>query len=432
MDPQARLLLEESLFALFDAGYDSKDTFGEKVGVYVGGRSQMPIDMTAILKAPNPILGAGQNYLATNISRFFNFNGPSVVVDTGCSSAITGMLFASDALRSKRINMAMVGGVSLLLTSDAHRLFAERNILSESGEFRIFDQRATGEVLGEGAGVVILRRLQDAIADGNQIYGVIKAISMNNDGRTLGPGSPNIHAQKQVMIDALQSSGIRPEDVGYIEVNGGGSPVVDAVEIKALSEVYRLDDRNLHSCFLGSVKPNVGHLLLASGLAGFIRCVLSVYHRRIPPFLSATEPFEYYDFSASRIRFNRGLVDWQVAPGGRRIAAQNSYPDGGTNGHVLIEEFVPDSSYHQQLFSKPEPVLKRSRFTGSPVFTPRTSVASGTRMTKAEVVSVGMRSFLDRFEETDSEGESAGKSETGIDGNGSMKTAWGEYDEESI
>jgi len=263
--------------------------------------------------------------------------------------------------------MAMVGGVSLLLTPDAHRLFAGRNILSESGEFRIFDRRATGEVLGEGAGVVLLRRLPDAIADGNQIYGVVKAISMNNDGRTLGPGSPNIHAQKHVMIDALQSSGIRPEDVGYIEVNGGGSPVVDAVEIKALSEVYRLDDRNLPSCFLGSVKPNVGHLLLASGLAGFIRCVLSVYRRRIPPFLSATEPFEYYDFSASRIRFNRGALDWPVAPGGRRIAAQNSYPDGGTNGHVLIEEFVPDNSYHQQLFSKPEPSLKRSRCTSSSV-----------------------------------------------------------------
>jgi 3-oxoacyl-(acyl-carrier-protein) synthase/NAD(P)-dependent dehydrogenase (short-subunit alcohol dehydrogenase family)/acyl carrier protein len=432
MDPQARLLLEQGLFALCDAGYDLQKTPGAKVGVYIGGRSQPTIDMNAVLNAPNPILGVNQNYLATNISRFFNFSGPSVVVDTGCSSAITSMLFASDALRGKRIDMAMVGAVSLLLTPDAHRLFAGRNILSESGEFRIFDRRATGEVLGEGAGVLLLRRLQDAIADGNQIYGIIKAISVNNDGRTLGPGSPNIHAQRQVMIDALQSAGLSPEDVGYIEVNGGGSPVVDAVEIKALSEVYRLDDWNLHPCFLGSVKPNVGHLLLASGLAGFLRCVLSVYHRRIPPFLSALEPFEYYDFSASRIRFNREAVDWQVVPGGRRIAAQNSYPDGGTNGHVLIEEFIPDHSYHQQLFSMPEPRLKRSRFSNSPVLALPPSAASVTPVrTEEAAVCIGMRNFLAEFEETGSRGPS-GKSEQGANGNGSIRTAWGEYDEKSI
>jgi len=423
MDPQARLLLEESLFALCDAGYDPKKIIGEKAGVYIGGRSQMPLDMSAVLKAPNPILGSGQNYLATNISRYFNFGGPSVVVDTGCSSAITGMVFASDALRSGRITMALVGGVSLLLTSDAHRLFAERKILSESGEFQIFDRRATGEVLGEGGGVVILKRLDDAIADGNPIYAVIKAIGMNNDGRTLGPGSPNIHAQRQVMTDALQSAGIGPEDVGYIEVNGGGSPVVDAVELKALSDVYRLDDRNLPSCFLGSVKPNVGHLLLASGLAGFIRCVLSVYHKKIPPFLSATEPFEYYDFSTSRIRFNRDAVDWQVAPGERRIAAQNSYPDGGTNVHVLVEEFVADNTYRRQLFAKPQPLLKRSRFPLSPVPPPRTSVAYVTRMTKEEVRGAGMIHFLDKF---------AATADESLEGTGLIRTAWGEYDEESI
>jgi acyl transferase domain-containing protein/D-arabinose 1-dehydrogenase-like Zn-dependent alcohol dehydrogenase/acyl carrier protein/SAM-dependent methyltransferase len=432
MDPQARLLLEESLSALFDAGYDPKTISGEKVGVYVGGRSSMSVDMNTILKAPNPILGAAQNYLATNISRFFNFAGPSVVIDTGCSSAITGMLFASDALRSKRITMAMVGGVSLLLTPDAHRLFAERKILSESGEFRIFDRQATGEVLGEGAGIVILRRLQDAIADGNQIYGVIKAISMNNDGRTLGPGSPNINAQKQVMIEALHSAGIGPEDVGYIEVNGGGSPVVDAVEIKALSDVYRLDDRNLRSCFLGSVKPNIGHLLLVSGLAGFIRCVLSVYYKQIPPFLSATDLFEYYDFSASRIRFNREAVSWEVASGEKRIAAQNSYPDGGTNGHILVEEFVPEESYRQRLFSKPQPFLKRSRFPLSPVSTPRTSVAVVTRMAKADVVSTGMSNFLEIFEDTRAKEEPNGWSDHSTERSGSIKTAWGEYDEESI
>ncbi len=167
------------------------------------------------------------------------------------------------------------------------------------------------------------------------------------------------------MDDALHSAGIRPEEVGYIEVNGGGSPVVDAVEIKALAEIYRLDDSSLRPCFVGSVKPNIGHLLLASGLAGFIRCVLSVYHKQIPPFLSATEPFGYFDFESSRIHFNRHAVNWDVRPGSRRIAAQNSYPDGGTNGHVLIEEFVADRSYRQELFAKPQPLLKKMQLGSS-------------------------------------------------------------------
>jgi acyl transferase domain-containing protein len=246
---------------------------------------------------------------------------------------------------------------------------------------------------------------------------------MNNDGRTLGPGSPNIHAQKQVMMEALQSSGTSPEDVGYIEVNGGGSPVIDAVEIKALADVYRLSDDSIPTCFVGSVKPNIGHLLLASGLAGFIRCLLSVYHKQIPPFLSAQDPFEYYDFAASRIRFNREARAWDVAPGKRRIAAQNSYPDGGTNAHVLVEEFVPSASYQQRLFAKPEPVLQRKHFPVPPTSGPRGSVAYVTRLAKEDVQGSGMTSFLDAFSTS---------SESGPTGGASIKTAWGEYDEESI
>ncbi|AJQ25407.1 SDR family NAD(P)-dependent oxidoreductase [Pelosinus fermentans] len=347
MDPQARILLEESLQAIYDAGYEHKQLSGEKIGVYIGGRSHANTNVNAVLQAPNPILGIGQNYMATNISRFFNFKGPSLVVDTACSSGITSLLFAADSLREKRINMALVGAVNLLLNSSVHDMFAARNILSKDGEFHIFDKRSRGEVLGEGAGVVMLKRLSDAIKDGNHIYGVIKAVSVNNDGRTLGPGSPNINAQKEVMREALVLSGKQPDDIGYIEANGGGTAVVDSVEIKALSEVYCLDNQELAACAIGSIKPNVGHLLFASGMAGFIRCVLSVYHKQIPPFLSATEPFPHYNFNKSRVQFNRQTIQWDVAEGKKRVAAQNSMPDGGTNCHVVIEEFVPENmSYH--------------------------------------------------------------------------------------
>jgi acyl transferase domain-containing protein len=239
-------------------------------------------------------------------------------------------------------------------------MFAARNILSKNGEFHIFEEQPGGEVLGEGAGVVILKRLDDAIRDGNRIYGVIKAIAVNNDGRTIGPGSPNINTQKQVIKEALALSGKIMEEIGYIEVNGGGSPVVDAVEIKSLAETYRLSDQNLGPCFLGSIKPNIGHLLLTSGMAELIRCVLSVYHKQIPPFLSAWEPFPYYDFGNSRIRFNRETIDWEVPTSRKRVAALNSFPDGGTNCHVIIEEFMPDLLSDQPLFTPKElPAMNR-------------------------------------------------------------------------
>jgi polyketide synthase PksN len=367
MDPQARVILEESLKAIYDAGYEHKQLSGKKIGVYIGGRLQPTSDMATIFQAPNPILGLGQNYMATNISRFFNFTGPSMVIDTACSSGLTGMSLAAEALQGRRIDMALAGAVNLLLNPNAFEMFAARNILSKNGEFHIFEKQSGsgGEVLGEGVGVVVLKRLDDAIRDGNRIYGVIKAIAINNDGRTIGPGSPNLNAQTQVMKEALAISGKSVAEIGYIEVNGGGSPVVDAIEIKSLAEAYRLDNQNLGPCYLGSIKPNIGHLLLTSGMAGLIRCVLSVYHKQIPPFLSAREPFSYYDFGNSRIRFNREPVVWEIPTGLKRVAALNSFPDGGTNCHLIIEEYVPDDqSYQSFLLPKELPAMARKVIRG--------------------------------------------------------------------
>jgi acyl transferase domain-containing protein len=360
LDPQTRLLLEESLSAIYDAGYEHPKLAGRKIGVYIGARSQGAADPEAIAAAANPVLGLAPNYVATSISRFFDFRGPSSVVDTACSSAITGLSFAADALLAGRIEMALIGAVNLLPTPAAHEMFNARGLLSPSGEVRLFDRRADGEVLGEGGGVVIVKRLSDAIRDGNRIYAVVKSIALNNDGRTLGPGSPNVHAQRELLTEALAASGRRMEDVGYIEVSGNGSPVVDAVELRALTDIYKLKERALGTCYLGSIKPNIGHLLLGSGLAAFVRCVLSVHRREIPPFLAAREPFEFYDFSASRIEFNRETISWALndeRPA--RVAALSSFPDGGTNGHVIIEEFTSGESHVQRLHAIQPPTLKR-------------------------------------------------------------------------
>ncbi|MBO1582982.1 SDR family NAD(P)-dependent oxidoreductase [Bacillus sp. XF8] len=362
MDPQARLLLEESLKVIYDAGYDYRDLRGKAVGVYVGGRSQTVAPVDQVLQSANPILGIGQNYLAANISKFFDFRGPSQVMDTACSSGMTSLLMAVDALRAGRIDMALVGAVSLLLSSIAHDVFAARNILSENGRFEILDKQSTGEILGEGVGVVMVKRLSDAIRDGNHIYGVVKGIAVNNDGRTLGPGSPSLQAQKQVMREALELSGKRPGDIGYIEMNGGGTPIMDSIEIKALSEAYNLTDQELGKVYLGATKPHIGHLLLASGMASFIRCLLSVYHGEIPPFLSAKNPFDHYDFARSRIQFNRESVTWSTSANLKRTAALSSFPDGGTNYHVIIESFTPNKS--SSLSPKAPPVLQNRQITG--------------------------------------------------------------------
>ncbi|WP_217557309.1 SDR family NAD(P)-dependent oxidoreductase [Paenibacillus sp. GbtcB18] len=390
MDPQARIVLEESLKAFLDAGYERGELSGQSIGVYVGGRHQMN-NQSEILKANNPILGAGQNYMATNISRFFNFAGPSLVIDSACSSGLTALQIASDALREKRISMALIGATNVIKDSFAHDLFSARNILSSNGEFHIFDKRSDGEVLGEGTGVVIVKRLEDAIKEGNHIYGVIKAVSVNNDGRTLGPGSPNMKAQQQVMSQALSMSGVDLEEVGYIEVNGGGTHFGDTAEIKSLNEVYQLQNTGLSECYLGSVKPNIGHLLLSSSIAGLIRCILSVYYKKIPPFISAVEPFDYYNFSTSRIAFNRETIPWEVGEGKKRIAALNSFPDGGTNCHAIISEFIPDGSYIRRYFPKQVPVLDKINLCQLDAkqiasFTEKTSVNNASEETGLEKI----------------------------------------------
>jgi len=363
MDPQARLMMEQSVTALFDAGYSLQDLSAKPVGVYIGGRLRVTADAQALAEAANPILGVGQNYLASNLSRFFNLSGPSMVVDTACSSGLTAMSLAFDALRNGSIDMALVGATSLLTSSEAHDLFSARNILSPDGAFNIFDDRAAGDVLGEGVVALVCKTLAAAKADGDRIYCLVKGLAVNNDGRTLGPGSPSLKAQKEVMRKALQLAGKTPRDVGYIEVNGGGSAVVDAVEIKSLAQVYELNDTSLDACCLGSVKPSVGHLLLTSGLAGFVRCALSLHHRQIAPSACGLEPFEHFDFSASRVHFNRRMLEWKATDGRPRVAAQSCFPDGGTNCHVILEEFIADPDYVQVRQPLPAPAFERRTFS---------------------------------------------------------------------
>ncbi|MCO4850729.1 non-ribosomal peptide synthetase [Bacillus vallismortis] len=358
MDPQALLVLEECLKLLYHAGYTPEEIKGKPVGVYIGGRSQHKPDEESLHYAKNPIVTVGQNYLAANVSQFFDVRGPSVVVDTACSSALVGMNMAIQALRSGDIQSALVGGVSLLNSDASHRLFDRRGILSKQSSFHVFDERADGVVLGEGVGMVMLKTVKQALEDGDTIYAVVKAASVNNDGRTAGPATPNLEAQKEVMKDALAKSGKKPEDISYLEANGSGSMVTDLLELKAIQSVYRSNHSS--SLSLGSIKPNIGHPLCAEGIASFIKVVLMLKERRFVPFLSGEKELAHFDQQKANITLTRTLENWTDL---RPAAAINCFADGGTNAHVIVEAWEEDDKRSIKRSPISPPQLKKRAFS---------------------------------------------------------------------
>ncbi|MCZ8519623.1 MULTISPECIES: SDR family NAD(P)-dependent oxidoreductase [Paenibacillus] len=356
MDPQALLALEETLKLLCHAGYTSQEVKGKAVGVYLGARSQHRPERELLLQARNPIVAVGPNYLAANISQFFDLRGPSVVVDTACSSALVGMQMAVQALLSGDIESAIVGGVSLLTTPGSHGIFEQRGILSSSQAFHLFDGRADGIVPGEGAGMVLLKTEEQAIADGDCIYAVISGIAVNNDGRTAGPASPNVKAQREVMETALRRSGRRAEQIQYVEANGSGTEVTDMLELKAIQAVYR--SMGGAPLGLGSMKPNIGHPLCAEGIASFIKVVLMLRHGQFVPFISAEQPMSHYDLAASPFYFSRAADRWNSS-GAPRAAAVNCFADGGTNVHLIVEEGMGPETGRPVRQPLPVPFLQR-------------------------------------------------------------------------
>jgi polyketide synthase PksN len=353
MDPQALLILEESLALFCHAGYQLDELRGRNIGVYLGARSRHQPDPADLHSARNPILAVGQNYLAANVSQFFDLKGPSIVIDTACSSALVSMHMAIQALQQGELEAVVVGGIQLLDDGGTFRLFQQRGLLSTANDFHVFDRRSEGIILGEGAGLVLLKTLDQALAAGDRIYGVVKAVSINNDGRTAGPASPNIDAQKAVMRAALNKCHKQPEEISYIEVNGSGSEVTDLIELKAINAVYRSGGGL--PCRLGSIKPNIGHPLCAEGIAGFIKVVEMLHRRQFVPFLSGNMPMKYFDLLSSPFQFSRVVCEWPDAP---TVAAINCFADGGTNAHVILEAWKDEN---ERTARDPLPVPEMNR-----------------------------------------------------------------------
>ncbi|MCI0526765.1 MAG: polyketide synthase, partial [Nitrospira sp.] len=340
MDPQQRLLLEVTWEALEDAGQVVERLAGTRTGVFIGiapgdyGRMQ--------LRDPNLInaytnTGNFLSIAANRISYLFDFRGPSIAVDTACSSSLVAVHLACQSLWCKESSLALAGGVNVILSPELTIGFSKAGAMSPDGRCKAFGAQANGYVRGEGAGMVVLKPLSNALADHDPIYAVIRGSAVNNDGRTNGLTAPNRWAQETVLRDAYQQAGVSPGQVQYVEAHGTGTLLGDPIEAKALGAVLTVDRPSGRICLLGSVKTNIGHLETAAGIAGLIKVALALKHREIPPSLHFHTPNPHIPFEELPLRVQQTLGPWPEEPG-PALAGVSSFGFGGTNAHAVLEE----------------------------------------------------------------------------------------------
>ncbi len=342
IDPQQRLLLETAWEAMEDAGLVLDLRRGTDVGVFVGVSHN---DYQAIqggggdrsrISAHTPT-GHAHSIAANRISYCFNLTGPSIAMDTACSAALTAVHIACEQLAAGHCPVALAGGVTVMITPEGFIGFSRASMLSPEGRCKAFDASADGFVRGEGAGMVVLKPLAAALADGDPVYAVIRATATNQDGHTNGISLPGQEAQARLVKKACVIAGIDPSEIGYVEAHGTGTAVGDPIEAHALAEALcrgRAADRPL---VIGSVKTNLGHLETAAGVAGLIKAALVANRGKIPPSLNFQKPSPHIDFEACRLRIPVQLEDFP-AQGGRRTIGVNSFGFGCANSHFIVAE----------------------------------------------------------------------------------------------
>jgi amino acid adenylation domain-containing protein len=344
MDPQLRIFLECAWQALEDAGCDPLRCPGA-IGVY-GGVTLSTYLLHNLLSNPallaevggyQTAIGTDRDFLTTQVSYKMGLRGPSIDVQTACSTSLVAVHLACRSLLEGECDMALAGGVSVKVPQVAGYLYQEGGLDSSDGRCRAFDAKADGSVYGSGAGVVVLKRLEDAVADGDTVHAVILGSAVNNDGLgKVGYTAPSIEAQAEVVATAQAVAGVEPATIQYVECHGTGTALGDPIEVAALSRAFGPDVLR-GSCRIGSVKANIGHLGAAAGVAGLIKTVLALKHRQIPPSLHCETPSPKIDFASSPFRVNARLADWPT-DGAPRRAGVSSFGLGGTNAHVVLEE----------------------------------------------------------------------------------------------
>ena len=340
IDPQHRLLMEVAWEALEAAGQPIAQLSGSETGVFMGISSQDYAQLQSHTSEVDAYTATGNAHsmAANRLSYLLNFQGPSMAVDTACSSSLVAVHLACQSLRTGECDLALAGGVNLMLSPTLTIALSQAGMLSPDGRCKTFDASADGYGRGEGCGVVVLKPLKRALAAGDPILAVIKGSAINQDGLSNGLTAPNGLAQQQVMRKALQKAGVRPDEISYVEAHGTGTALGDPIELSALKAVL-MDGRSPEQrCAIGSVKTNIGHLEAAAGIAGLIKTVLALQHRQIPPHLHLKTLNPKISLEATPFLIPTALDSWTSE---RRLAGVSSFGFGGTNAHVILTEALP-------------------------------------------------------------------------------------------
>ncbi|MBH8571744.1 SDR family NAD(P)-dependent oxidoreductase [Nostocaceae cyanobacterium CENA369] len=341
-DPQHRLFLECAWSALENAGYDSTKC-ESRIGVYAGASLNnylafdLKKDQLGSGESYQKLIGNDKGFLSTRVSYKLNLTGPSITVQTACSTSLVATTLAYQSLQNYQCDMALAGGVSIRLPQKTGYFYEPGGPLSPDGHCHAFDAKAQGTTVGNGVGVVVLKRVKDAIADGDCIYAVIKGAAINNDGSMkVGYTAPSVDGQAEAIAEAIMLAEVEPETISYIEAHGSGTALGDPIEIAALTKVFRANTEKKNFCAIGSVKTNIGHLDAAAGVAGLIKTALALKHQLIPPSLNFEQPNPEIDFANSPFYVNTNLKEWKGST--PRRAGISSLGMGGTNTHVVLEE----------------------------------------------------------------------------------------------
>lgn len=340
MDPQERLFLETAWTAVEDAGYRPGELRGQPVAVFAGAMyteyQMLPSTAQGRVIAHSSL----HSSIANRVSYYLDLTGPSVALDTMCSSSLVAVHYACRAILDGEASMAVAGGVNVSLTPEKYLFLSQGNFLSSDGRCRAFGSGGDGYVPSEGVGVVVLKPLADAERDGDHIYGVIRGSAVNHDGKTSGYTVPSPKAQAEVISRALAAGSVDPAEVSYIEAHGTGTELGDPIEIAGLSQVFPATPPAGRSArAIGSVKSNIGHAESAAGIASLTKVLLQLQHRELAPSIHAEQLNPIIDFAGSGFSVQRTHEPWQVADGTRRIAGISCFGAGGTNCHLVVEEY---------------------------------------------------------------------------------------------
>jgi acyl transferase domain-containing protein/acyl carrier protein len=386
-DPQQRLFLECAWEALEQAGYASESC--DRVGVFAGaglsGYLQNLYANPEVMRSTNAfqiVIGNDKDYLSTRVSYKLNLKGPSLTVQTACSTSLVAVHVACKSLLDRECEIALAGGIAIRVPQKIGYYYQEGGINSPDGHCRAFDANAQGTVPGNGGGVVVLKRLADALADGDNIQAVILGSAINNDGSgKVGYTAPSVDGQAEVIAKAQRVAGIEPQTVTYIEAHGTGTPLGDPIELAALSQAYRSGTAKKNFCAIGSLKTNMGHLDAGAGVAGLIKTVLALNHQMIPPSLHFEQANPSSNLNDSPFYINSTLREW-TTEGMPRRAGVSSFGIGGTNAHVILEE----------------PPHARARTTSSG---PYLLLLSAKTNSALDTMSVSLRDYLQQDDDLD-------------------------------